>query len=81
MREELNTIPLSRAAGQQAFVSRDRKVPSPQDTRMGPEEETYVTKSDSRKERAPMTQAEIQAAHVGPVKPLTGPIQIVAYDP
>ncbi|HEX8991507.1 MAG TPA: GrpB family protein [Anaerolineales bacterium] len=31
--------------------------------------------------RSPMTEPEIRAAHVGPLKPLTGPIEITEYDP
>lgn len=30
---------------------------------------------------APMTEAQIQAAHVGELKPLNQPIQLMAYDP
>ncbi len=32
-------------------------------------------------ERLPMTEEQIRAAHVGELKPLAGPVQIVDYDP
>ncbi len=37
--------------------------------------------NDESKNRAPMTEDEIQASHVGPLKALTGKIQLVEYDP
>jgi GrpB-like predicted nucleotidyltransferase (UPF0157 family) len=37
--------------------------------------------SSHDKNRAPMTEEEIAASHVGPLRPLEGPIQLAEYDP
>lgn len=42
--------------------------------------EKHVTKSAPRP-RSPMSEAQIQASHVGPLKLMTKPIEIAEYDP
>jgi GrpB-like predicted nucleotidyltransferase (UPF0157 family) len=40
-----------------------------------------VSENENAAERLPVTEEQLQAAHVGELKPLAGPIQIVDYDP
>ncbi len=38
-------------------------------------------KKSTPRPRSPMTEAEMRSAHLGPLKPLTKPIEIAEYDP